>query len=90
MRRVHIVISGDVQGVGFRAWIVHQSKDLGLTGWVKNREDNAVELVAEGLKEKLEKLIQRCHKGPEVAWVERVDSRWEMATGEFVAFRVIY
>ena len=60
MKRAHLIISGDVQGVGFRAWIVRQAKEFSLTGWVKNREDGAVELVAEGVRQSLEELIKRC------------------------------
>ena len=48
MKRIHLIISGDVQGVGYRAWTKRQAKDLGIVGWVKNREDKAVELVGEG------------------------------------------
>jgi acylphosphatase len=90
MKRVHLLISGDVQGVGFRSWAFRQAQGLGLTGWVKNREDGTVELVAEGLREKLEELIKRCQRGPDVVWVEGVDIVWTDATGEFVNFSVVY
>lgn len=90
MKRVHLIISGDVQGVGFRSWALREAKYLGLTGWAKNREDNAVEIVAEGEKGKLDELVALCHKGPEVAWVEHVDVSWRVATSEFVTFEVIY
>ena len=89
-KRVRLIISGDVQGVGVRAWVVRQSHDLALNGWVKNREDEAVEVIAEGSKEKLEKLITRCRKGPEVASVKNVKVKWGVATGEFVDFQVVY
>ena len=90
MKRVHIIVSGDVVGVGFRAWARRQAQDNHLNGWVKNREDKTVELVAEGEKPALEKLIIACKKGPDVSWVERVDIQNEKATGEFVAFEVLY
>lgn len=90
MNRVHCVISGDVQGVGFRSWVREKALELGLTGWVKNREDGAVEVVAEGQEEKLEELIEACHRGPEVAWIERVGVTREEAAGEFVGFEVVY
>lgn len=90
MKRVHLFISGDVQGVGFRAWVVRQAKELGLTGWVKNREDGAVEVIAEGLKHDLEEFIKRCHDGPELSWVESIDTQWQEATGEFVHFAIVY
>jgi len=90
MKRVRLIISGDVVGVGYRAWALRQAQDLRLTGWIKNGEDKTVELVAEGEKEALEKFVAACRKGPDVSWVERVDIQSEKATGEFVAFEVLY
>ncbi len=90
MERVHLIIVGDVQGVGFRSWTLRQATSLNLTGWVKNRPDKAVEVIAEGEKESLEVFVERCGKGPEVAWVENVDVQWVKATGEFVSFSVVY
>lgn len=88
--RVHLIISGDVEGVGFRAWVRGKARDLGLVGWVKNREDGSVEVVAEGEKKELEKLIMDCHDGPNIAMVERVDVTWEEPMDEFVEFEVVY
>ena len=90
MKRVHLIVSGDVQGVGFRAWAKRQAVDLGLTGWVKNREDEAVELVAEGSKVELQELIKRCKRGPDIAWVKNIDVQWSEETREFVTFSVLY
>lgn len=90
MKRVRLIISGDVQGVSFRAWTRKQAKELGLVGWVKNRPDGAVEVVAEGNKSDLEELMKRCHNGPEIAWVETVDATWQDATHEFIEFAVVY
>lgn len=90
MKRVHLIVSGDVQGVGFRSWAFRQAQGLGLTGWVKNRDDGSVELVAEGLQVQLEELVKRCQRGPEVALIQHVDSTWENVTGEFVRFEVVY
>lgn len=90
MSRVHLVVSGDVIGVGFRAWIYRYAKENHLFGWVKNREDRTVEIVAEGNKEELEKLITHCKHGPDVAWVEHVNIKWEKASNKFVDFEVVY
>ncbi len=90
MKRVRIIVSGDVQGVGYRSWAKGKAKELGLSGWVKNRDDGAVEIVAEGSKSKLEEMIVLCQKGPEVAWVKEVIVEWEKAVGEFVVFEVVY
>ncbi|MEK7065591.1 MAG: acylphosphatase [Patescibacteria group bacterium] len=90
MKRVHLIISGDVQGVNYRSWARAQARELNLSGWITNRPDGAVETVVEGQKKKLEEYIKRCHKGPEVAWVEKVDTVWLEATGELVNFSVVY
>lgn len=90
MKRAHLIISGDVQGVGFRAWVVREARELDLTGWVKNRENGAVEVVVEGQKADLEELVKLCQHGPEVAWVENVEVHWSESTGEFFRFEVVY
>lgn len=90
MKRVHLLISGDVQGVGYRTWARKQARDLGLVGWVKNREDGTVEVVAEGAKKELEELANRCKRGPDFAWVEKMEAVWEKSTDEFVGFEVVY
>jgi acylphosphatase len=86
--RVHVFIYGDVIGVGFRAWIKRNVEDLGLTGWVRNASQETVEAVFEGPKEKVEEMLKKCHRGPEIAWVERVDFKWEKVTGEFITFDI--
>ncbi|HCM38084.1 MAG: Acylphosphatase [Candidatus Gottesmanbacteria bacterium GW2011_GWB1_43_11] len=88
MKRVHIIISGDVQGVGFRAWMRGQALKLGLTGWVKNRPDKTVEAVVEGSEEKLRELIKDCHHGPDVDWVTDVQTTWGKYQNEFMTFEV--
>jgi len=90
MHRVHVIISGDVQGVGYRSWALQEARSRQLTGWVKNRKDDAVELVAEGSKSELDDFVKVCHHGPEVAWVQHVDVSWESVTNEFAGFEVIY
>ncbi len=90
MHRIHLIISGDVIGVGYRAWALRQAQGKHLVGWVKNREDKTVELVAEGRRQDLEELIKQCQHGPEIAWVKRVDVKWGKATGEFMNFNVVY
>lgn len=88
MKRVHLIISGDVQGIGFRAWAKEAARKLDLIGWVRNRDDGAVELVAEGSEANLNEFIALCHKGPEVAWVTDVKTEWGKATGEFINFEI--
>ena len=69
-RRIHV--KGKVQGVWFRGWAIGQATELGLDGWVRNRIDGSVELVAAGPPERVEDLIARCHHGPPAARVDRV------------------
>lgn len=72
MKRVHVVISGKVQGVGFRASTRRRANNLELAGWVKNRE-NDVEAVFEGEKENIEEMLEWCQKGPSLARVMDVE-----------------
>lgn len=89
MKRVHLLVFGDVQGVGFRSWARWQAQELGLVGCVRNREDGiSVEIVAEGPQDALNELVKRCQRGPEAAWVEKTDTEWRRASGEFTSFEV--
>lgn len=90
MKRVRLVISGDVQGVGFRAWVLRQADNLQLIGWVRNRDDGSVEVVAEGPTTQLNELVKRCGRGPDVAWVQKTKVEWSGATGEYSSFEVVY
>lgn len=89
-KRAHVSINGDVVGVGFRAWMVQNAKELELTGWVKNADHKLVEAVFEGPGENVKQMVERCRDGPEVSWVEKVDVKWEEATDEFEGFEVSY
>ena len=89
MKSIHIIITGDVQDVGFRAWAKRQARELDLMGWVKNRKDSSVEIVAEGKRGQLDELIKRCNLGPEASWVENVTVSWEEGSDSFVSFDVI-
>lgn len=71
-KRVKVVITGRVQGVGFRASCQRQAVALGLTGWVRNRWDGAVEALFEGPAEAVEAMLAWCHQGPPAAYVTGV------------------
>ncbi|MCS7216104.1 MAG: acylphosphatase [Candidatus Bipolaricaulota bacterium] len=88
MKRVHLFVSGRVQGVFFRAHTRDLAQRLGLTGFVRNLPDGRVEVVAEGPEEKLQELVAFCHRGPPLAHVTGVEVRWEEPTGEFRGFSV--
>lgn len=90
MVRAHIYIQGRVQGVFYRSWTRDNAIDLGLTGWARNLEDGRVDVVAEGEKGELNKLIELIKKGPPLAEVGHLDIIWEKATGEFEGFEIRY
>jgi acylphosphatase len=88
--RVHAVVRGYVQGVNFRYYTMRTARRLGLSGWVANRRDGAVETVAEGSRSDLDDFVGFLHRGSPSASVQGVDVEWESPTGEFNDFRVRY
>jgi acylphosphatase len=86
VERLHGLVHGDVQGVGFRYFLMGEAQRLGLRGWVRNRDDGTVEFVAEGTRADLERLKQAAEKGPRMARVDRVDVRWSAAAGGLEGF----
>lgn len=86
--RVHLLISGQVQGVFFRANTRRAANELGLKGWVRNVPDGMVEVVAEGRKHSLDRLIEYCRKGPEGSRVENIEIKWGEFKNEFGGFEV--
>lgn len=88
--RIHLLISGRVQGVFFRANTKQKAQKLGLMGWVKNTPDGKVEAVAEGEQEAIQRLIEWAKQGPAVAEVEQVDIDWKDYKGKFDSFEIRY
>lgn len=88
--RVHAVVRGYVQGVNFRYHTIRTAQSLGLSGWVANRWDGAVEAVAEGMRSDLDEFLDFLHRGSPSASVQAVDVKWDTPTGEFTGFRVRY
>lgn len=86
--RIHAVVTGRVQGVGFRYFVQQNAIRLHLTGWVRNQWDGSVELVAEGDHETLLQLLLAVTKGPPSSVVDSVDADWLDASGEFQSFHV--
>lgn len=82
MDRVEIVVRGRVQGVGFRFFIQRLAVELGLSGWVCNRADGTVQIVAEGPRSALEELVRAARTGPRGARVTRIDIRWDKPRGD--------
>ena len=88
--RVRIIVHGRVQGVFYRAQTVDIATDLNLKGWVKNRDDGKVEVVAEGERLDLERFIEWCGRGPKHALVTNTEIFWDAFTGEFKNFTIKY
>lgn len=86
--RLHAQVTGRVQGVGFRSFVQSRAVQLDLTGWVRNRRDGSVEVVAEGQREALEKLLQALRSGPRTGTTQTVQEHWQAGTHEFSSFKI--
>lgn len=86
MEQVHLLISGFVQGVGYRAFVRSKAQKLGLRGWVRNLSDNRVEVLAQGEEEELRKFIKTCEKGPFLSEVKNVAIEWQTPVQNFDSF----
>jgi len=90
LARAHIVVSGVVQGVAFRAYAQHTAEREGLRGGVRNRDDGGVEVEVEGERGAVERLIAALRIGPPRAQVRDVQVQWESPTGRYADFRIWY
>jgi acylphosphatase len=68
-----LIISGRVQGIGYRAWMVEKARDLGVSGWVRNRLDGSVEALIAGDIAAVEELSRLCRRGPRLAEVASIE-----------------
>ena len=87
-KRVHLIIRGKVQGVFFRASTRDKAKELGLSGFVRNKEDGTVEIEVEGDENQLQRLIDWCHTGPDLSRVDSVQLDWRPYLKEFETFTI--
>jgi acylphosphatase len=88
--RAHLVISGRVQGVGFRWFVYNIASSLRLVGWAKNLADGRVEAIFEGEKETVEAAIRQCYEGPRSAIVSCIDTDWDETPEGFTSFDIRY
>ena len=88
MRRVHILISGYVHGVGFRYYVLEKAQKLNLLGWVKNNLEGSVEVDAQGEEHNIDAFIDLCRKGPPLSHIKDIYIREELITKEFKDFKV--
>jgi acylphosphatase len=87
MRCLRVVISGQVQGVFFRTTCASLARELGVSGWIRNRPGGDVEAVFEGADEAVDRLVAWCREGPPHARVERVEVSDEPPSG-LAGFRI--
>jgi acylphosphatase len=90
VQRIHVVISGRVQGVGYRYFCQITAQELGLIGWARNRADGGVELEAQGVAAVLNTLQQQLSDGPPMARVDRVDVETIEPLPDETQFRIRY
>jgi len=88
--KVHVIISGRVQGVWFRADTKDKAEQLGIGGWVRNTTDGKVEAVFEGDEENIKEMLDWCHHGPPSAEVENVEIEKQTPSNGFDGFSIKY
>jgi acylphosphatase len=88
MARLRLVVSGRVQGVGFRFAATDEANTLGIAGWVRNLASGEVEIEAEGREDRLKMLTAWARLGPPAAHVSKVREEWSEFAGEFEGFRM--
>ena len=88
--RMHLIITGRVQGVCFRIATKKEAEKQKILGWVKNKKNGSVEAVFEGEKQRVDSMINWCRQGPSGADVLKLDVEMESFTAEFDRFKIIY
>ncbi|HIJ66192.1 MAG TPA: acylphosphatase [Candidatus Hydrogenedentes bacterium] len=86
--RLHVLIEGFVQGVGFRFSTVREAQKLELCGWVRNCPDGRVEAEFEGPRPALDKMLQWCRRGPAFSRVANVTPTWDSGTPRYANFSI--
>lgn len=87
-KRVHLLISGRVQGVSFRYYTRQQALSKNVAGWVRNLTSGEVEAVFEGEEDDVEEMLSWCREGPPAARVEHVHLDWEVPSGDLDGFNI--
>jgi len=88
-KRVHIVVSGKVQGVSFRSKVKNMADELNIYGYVKNVDDDKIEAIFEGDQNAIKNMLDFCKDGPEDAEVSAIVIDEENYNGEFNKFSII-
>jgi len=87
---IRLIVTGMVQGVGFRWFVRQQARRLDLTGWVRNRPEGTVEILAEGPEEGLADLTEAVKRGPSGSLVRSVESQPVHHTGRHISFEITF
>ncbi|MBN1941306.1 MAG: acylphosphatase [Candidatus Diapherotrites archaeon] len=90
MIRAHIIVTGRVQGIGFRFSTLTWAKQFGVVGWVRNNLDGSVEIVAEGEEQSLMGFVEKVKRGPSIARVSDCKVEYEEPKNEFASFEITY
>ncbi|MFO7713480.1 acylphosphatase [Desulfosarcina sp.] len=88
--RAHLIVSGRVQGVWFRAETQQAARRIGVHGWVRNNRDGTVEAVVEGARTAVLAMIDWCRTGPSRSRVEKVEVAWQPCQGDSADFEIHY
>jgi acylphosphatase len=89
MPRVHVIVRGQVQGVGYRWFAARQARHHALTGWIRNRADGSVEAEVEGPRAALETLLAEFRRGPAHAVVSGVEAEWNDSAHGHTEFEIL-
>jgi len=89
IKKIHLLISGKVHGVFYRANAKRKAEELNLKGWVKNTPDNKVEIMAEGEEDKLREMIEWCYNISSAAVVSDIKTEWMEAEKKFDKFEIV-
>lgn len=89
MKHLSIKIYGKVQGVTFRYYGREKARELNLAGFVRNEPDSTVYFEVEGEEENLKKFLDWCHKGPDTAFIEKVEFMFTSEINNFSDFKVV-
>ncbi len=90
IEELYAVVVGYVQGVGFRYFVVNKAQALGLRGYVRNQSNGDVEVVAQGIRPALERLLTQLRQGPSASEVHNVETMWRKPTEHFSGFHIRY
>ena len=88
IQELHALVRGCVQGVGFRYFVVREASALGLRGYARNKDNGDVEVIAQGARSTLERLLAALWRGPSAASVSEVRTSWQSPTEHLSGFHV--